>query len=146
MPTYTGEGFEVYKTRVREYLDQIPRLSKSVNDATIQRWFNEQLIIHAKTQSKGDLNHIGSLVHNKNIENAIDSVNSFPDRSSEVKQVREAAGQDPSQPPAFSLNIRGKEWKPTGKVNEKNGDIEYSNGNETMWVAKVSTAQRRKAR
>jgi len=35
-----------------------------------------------------------------------------------------------------TLNIRGKEWNPTGTVNEKNGDIEYANGKETMWVAK----------
>jgi len=71
IPTYVGDGFEKYKERVREFLNQIPKLSESVSDKTIEKWFNDEYIILLKNNSEGTLNNIGRFVNNVDVENIV---------------------------------------------------------------------------
>lgn len=69
MPEYWGYGFDQYRDDVREYLDQLPKLSRAVDDKTIKKWYNETIISHVKKRETPD--EIGLFVNDEKVTDAI---------------------------------------------------------------------------
>jgi hypothetical protein len=118
LPEYVEEGFEKYKVKVREFLDQIPELSNAVNDNLIKKWYNDLYAIHLKQfAEKKDINSIGRFVHNSDVEGVIDYFNKNKTKPTET--IPKAPVEE--RKPAFQVKQEKKfldDWK-SGEITAK---------------------------